>query len=110
MTEIDMLTAIFNRIKENGIKDEPVDGRLGGCWSADTYRLYGNIAMLADDGASMIVRREKFSANTTYGRPVEYSNGNKDDLTRFYNAMFPEAPLAVASKEEVEERSYYLWL
>ncbi len=108
MNEIQMLTAIFNRIKENGIPygDKP---KMGGIWSADTYQLYGNIAMLADDGSSMIVRREKFSANTTYGRPVDYSNGDVNDLKRFYNAMFPESPVEVEDKVE-DDRPCYLWL
>lgn len=108
MNEIQMLTAIFNRIKENGTAygDKP---KFGGIWSADTYQLYGNIAMLADEGSSMIVRREKFSANTTYGRPVDYSNGDFNDLKRFYNAMFPESPVEV-DEPVAEERSYYIWL
>ena len=88
MTEIQILLAIYELIKSKGVLDK-VDGpRMGGSWSADTYRLNGDVAMLADDGCSNIIKRGEFTANTTYGRPVEYfGSGNKTDLIAIYNQL-----------------------
>lgn len=103
MTEIQMLEAIYNHIRDNGMEHPSVPG-MGGVWSVDTYTLNDWTAQLADDGSSKIVRHGNFMANTTYGRPVQYfSTGDQADLAAFHNEVFPPQPLK-------EERSFYLWL
>lgn len=104
MNALQMLEAIFSHIRQNGFAEPVTHPRLGGCWSADTYKLNGWIAQLADDGSSRIVRRGTFMANTTYGRPVQYfDTGAESDLIDLYNEVFPPPPVQ-------EERTFYIWL
>lgn len=90
-TSLDQLRALWQHIRDNGVKREIKHG-IGGIWSADIWDLNGYMAQQADDGVTMTVGDVVGVIGwSTYGRDVEYwTHRGADDLLAMYRVFFPD--------------------